>query len=53
MVQKPVSLWEKTMMMMVVVVVMAMAMAMAMAKVNMADGSEDGGQQRRIPRVSE
>jgi hypothetical protein len=51
MVQKPVSLWEKTMMMMVVVVVMAMAMAMA--KVNMADGSEDGGQQRRIPRVSE
>jgi hypothetical protein len=52
MVQKPVSLWEKTMMM-VVVVVMAMAMAMAMAKVNMAYGSEDGGQQRRIPRVSE
>jgi hypothetical protein len=49
MVQKPVSLWEKTMMMVVVV----MAMAMAMAKVNMAYGSEDGGQQRRIPRVSE
>jgi hypothetical protein len=52
MVQKPVSLWKKTMMMMVVVMVV-MAMAMAMAKVNMADGSEDGGQQRRIPRVSE
>jgi hypothetical protein len=52
MVQKPVSLWEKTMMMMVVVMVV-MGMAMAMAKVNMADGSEDGGQQRRIPRVSE